>query len=166
MSRSFAAVMPDVGTPMTFDPRLNGTSLAGVGAANRALFARTANGGTITGITIEVGTSSGNISVAVYRNTGSGSAARPGTRVATSGAVACPATGAQTVALGSTVTVQPGDWLALSADNNTATFRRLLGGQTSSTAYLHLCGLMETAHPAPTSVTLATAASTAMLVGA
>lgn len=163
MGRSFAVATPDVGPPMTIDPRTSGTTLSALGAANRAMVGRVTSGGTITGITVEVGVASGNISVAVYRNSGSGAAARPGARVATSGAVACPAAGVQTVPLGGAVTVQPGDWFALSADNVTATFRRLLSG--AGGAYLSLYGQVDAAHPTPASVTLAAAATTVMMVG-
>lgn len=162
MSRSFAAPVYDVGPPMTLDPRNNQATLAAFGAANRCQYGRVGTGGTITGIMIDVGTSSGNISVAVYRNTGTGSAARPGTRVATSGAVACPATGNQTVSLGGSVTVQPGDWFGFSCDNTTATFRR----QTNTGMNpLSLLGQEASAHPAPATATAAATGATYMLVG-
>lgn len=83
--------------------------------------------GTISKIALEIGTSSGNIAVAVYDNSGVGRAALPLNRIASSGIVACPASGFAEVALDAPVFVKPGDWLAIWADNTTATFRNAGG---------------------------------------
>lgn len=100
--------------------------------ANAARYSKVISSGVITKVGLHVGTASGNISVAVYRNSGAGRLARPtGSPVATSGAVACPAAGYAEVPLGATVTVADGDWLALSCDNVTATFMAS-GGSASA----------------------------------
>lgn len=93
-----------------------------IGSPNTTRYFRVVEGGTISKIRLGVGTSSGNISVAVHRSSGRGLTAVPGAQVATSGSIACPASGIQDVALGSTVNVRVGDWLAIGADNTTATF--------------------------------------------
>ena len=72
---------------------------------------------TVTGVRIRVGTSSGNVCVALYDESFN--------RLATSGSAACPASGLATVNFGSSAAISAGRyWLALSVDNNTATFSR------------------------------------------
>lgn len=118
--------------------------------ANDGVYLRSRDGGTISKIGLFVSTSSGNISVAAYRNSGSGRSAVPATRLATSGAVACPGASAYAeVSLGSTVTLIPGDWLFLSCDNNTATFRTSLSGAADNNVGLGRQFRQATAHPAP-----------------
>ena len=95
-------------------------TIGGTGGITR--YNRVVEGGVISKIRIYVSVSSGNVAVAVYANSGTGISSVPGGRLGTSGSVACPATGFADVSLGGNVTVSPGDWLALSADGNTATF--------------------------------------------
>jgi parallel beta-helix repeat protein len=116
----------DFGIVRTVVPVNNAAAIT-VGSANTTRFYRVIEGGIITKIRINVSVQSGNIAVAVYANTGLGLAAAPGTRLATTGSIACPATGVQDVSLGSTVTVAIGDWLAIGADNITATFLGITG---------------------------------------
>jgi len=95
-----------------------------IGGANRACFQRLEQVGPntpITSILLRVQTSSGNICVSVY--TSAAGRANPVTRIATSGSVACPATGATAaIALDVPVTPTPNTWFAISADNDTAAF--------------------------------------------
>jgi hypothetical protein len=93
-----------------------------VSGSNHTIYQRVMGSGSISKIGVWVKASSGNISVSVYSNSGVGSAAVPSSRTATSGAVACPAIGYSEISLGGTVTVKDGDWMAISADNVTATF--------------------------------------------
>lgn len=95
--------------------------------ANAARYIRVIGSGTITKIAMDVSVQSGNICVAVYRRTGSGLSAKPGARVATSGSVACPAVGYAEVSLGGSIALYDGDYLAMSVDNTTASFRGLSG---------------------------------------
>lgn len=120
---ALAADPAGFGIAYSLDPRLT-AGASGLSAANVAWYSRASVGGvTISKVAIHVGTSSGNISVAVYANSGSGRSATPGGgRRATSGAVACPAGGYAEVALGASVALNRGDWFALSADNSTAAF--------------------------------------------
>lgn len=108
------------GFAITIDPAIVGANV-GYGAAGRCQFVRLKTGAIISKVGLYVNAASGNISVAAYANTGVGRAAAPGTLLSTSGSVACPAAGYAEVALGSPVRVEPGDWLALSIDNTTAT---------------------------------------------
>lgn len=111
----------NLGFPATADPR-NIAFASSVGSANRTYYHRVVGGGTITKIGLYVAASSGNVCVSVYSNTGTGRASMPGTRVATSGSVVCPAVGYAEIALGASVDVSSGDfWFAISADNGTAT---------------------------------------------
>lgn len=97
---------------------------------------------TITGIRIYVNTSSGNISVALYDSTG--------TRVATSGAVACPAAGAVNVNFTAPYAAAAGRYrLALSCDNVTAVF---IGVSSSLITGHHGLTRQASAHPAPASI--------------
>src|SRR5690606_10790865 len=86
-----------------------------VQSASRCVFMRYITGGTITKVALHVGVASGNISVAVFADDGTGGA--PGTRKGTSGAVSCPSAGYAEVSLGGSVDVNAGDYLALSCDN-------------------------------------------------
>ena len=93
-----------------------------VSGSNHTVYQRVMGAGSISKIGVWVKVSSGNISVSVYSNSGVGSAAVPASRQATSGSVACPAAGYAEISLGSTVDVKDGDWMAISADNVTASF--------------------------------------------
>lgn len=108
----------DFGFPWTYEPHDTQTTTSG-SSNNRANYMRSKGGGTITKIGLLVGTSSGNIDVGVYAST----TMAPSTRKGSSGSTPCPASGWAEVALGSSVDVVVGDWLALSIDNVTATFR-------------------------------------------
>jgi hypothetical protein len=129
-------------------------------AANTAVYLRVRDGGVINFIGFLVVVSSGNVSVAAYRNTGLGRAAVPGARLATSGSVACPAIGYATLALDVPAALRPGDWLAISANNATATFKTLLAAQGDSDLGLGRMLRQGTAHPCPS-----TAAPSAAVLG-
>jgi len=103
------------------------TANVNIGSANSVRYFRVLEGGAITKIRVGIAVSSGNIAVAVYANTGTGPGAIPGVRTGTSGSIACPAAGPQDVSLGGSVVVNAGDWLAIGADNTTATFNGVLG---------------------------------------
>lgn len=133
--------------PRTIDPR--GLSSASALTANQGIYLRVQGGGSISKIGLVVGTSSGNVCVAVYANSGVGAAARPAARKATSGSVACPAANYQEISLGGSVTVLDGDWFFIAADNATATFYR---GTTAGTSFAIANGMshfQNTAFPAP-----------------
>lgn len=128
-----------------------------IGAANRAIYVPcyVPIAVTLTGIRLRVGTQNGNICVGLYDSSG--------TRVATSGSVACPAAGLQTVAFTANYSAAAGRYyLALSASGNTATFSTT-GSGTAMPASVRY---QETAHPLPASATFAGDASmTVNLVG-
>jgi hypothetical protein len=136
------------GAPYTIDPRIPSVASA-MAVANHCHYQRVYGGGTITKIRIKVGTSNGNIGVAVYNNAGAGLAAAPNARQQTSGAIACPAAGASDVTLGAAVAVSHGDWFALSASGITATFHR--AGNPSADFGNGLSAAQATAHPPPAS---------------
>lgn len=99
---------------------------------------------TLTGIRLRVGTQSGNICVGLYNSAGS--------RVATSGAVSCPATGVQAVNFTGNYAATAGTYyLALSCDNTTATFSTTGSGVGMPAS----CRYQETAHPLPSTATFA-----------
>lgn len=114
-----------------------------IGAANRAVIvgATLQAAATITGVRIVVGTSSGNISVGLYNSSLA--------RVATSGAVACPASGLANVNFTGNYSASAGRfYIGLSCDNNTATFG--FNQQVTSGVAGPFDGLfMATAHPLP-----------------
>lgn len=136
------------GLVVTADPRM---ALAGaVWNANEARFSRITSGAaTISKIGLVVTTASGNISVAVCTTTGAGPAAMPDDRIATSGAVACPAAGYAEVALSAGVAVTRGDWLGLSVDNATANFPRTNNVVAASDFGKGFGANKLTAHPIP-----------------
>jgi hypothetical protein len=123
---------------------------SGVSALNSTttVYHRTKGGGTIGKIGVYVGTSSGNISLATY--TGAVGRNPPDTRTQTTGAVACPASGYAEVALGGNVTVRTDTgWLAISADNATATFGRVGGTPGGDNAFGTGRAYLQNGHPAP-----------------
>lgn len=108
------------GIPRTIDPALRQTSV-NVNTANRAWWMRVKDSGAITKLRVNIGAQSGNVSVAVAPNVGSGVNARPGNPTATA-SQACPAVGDTDIALGATINVNDGDWFGIAADNTVATF--------------------------------------------
>jgi hypothetical protein len=129
------------------------TNRASTGAgSNYCLYQRVIGSGTISKIGLWIKVSSGNISVAVYSNSGTGSAAVPTTRQATSGAVSCPASGYAEISLGASVAVNDGDWIAISVDNVTATFASpLTDGGALNDFGKGVQYAQASAHPAPSS---------------
>jgi hypothetical protein len=100
------------GFPYTFDPRrIGATSMSTPGDTQ---YLRCYGRGTITKIRIKITSSSSELCVAAYRNSGTGLNAVPAARLATSDPVTCPAVGSADVALTTPATVEPGDWLAWS----------------------------------------------------
>lgn len=104
----------------TFDVRVN-SSLRSIGGANRAVYTRLPGTGTISKVYLYVGVQSGNISLSIHEDSGSGVSATPGARLATTGSIACPAVGWYEWSLGSALAVD-NDWVSLACDNTTATF--------------------------------------------
>jgi hypothetical protein len=136
------------GVPCTWEPALY-SGVSAMSAANDALWFRVRGAGKVSKIAFMIGASSGNISVAVYRGPPGRNA--PTTRIATSGAVACPAAGKAEVTLGSAVWVQDGDWFCLTCDNTSATFGRVtVAGSPINVLGEGTSYRMTTAHPAPT----------------
>lgn len=87
----------------------------------------------VSKIALRIGTASGNICVGIYDD--DGAAGIPGTRLVTSGSIACPTAGNISVSLGSTITLQPGKYYAaFAADNGTVTiyYQSNVGWWTSS----------------------------------
>jgi lysophospholipase L1-like esterase len=153
-----------LGLVLGFSPGVIGTTAAWL-TANDGRWARALGGGVISKVGINVGTASGNISVAVYRNSGTGKSAVPAARAATSGAVACPSAGYQEVTLTAPVTVRRGDWLFLSCDNTTATFGMASYGDSG--LFNGLAAKAASSHPAPSTAPTVTASTSRwpLLVG-
>lgn len=132
-------LVPDSGTERN--------SALNLGANNRIILVpATLNvATTLTGVRIVVVNSSGTISVALYD-----SAATPA-RLATSGSVACPSAGRADVAFTGNYSAAAGRYyLALSSSTTAATFAAVVVTGTGM-----LGRFMETAHPAPATVTFA-----------
>jgi hypothetical protein len=142
---------------------LKGQAGTVVAQANQTYYYKVVSGGVVGKVGLNVGVQSGDISVAVYANTGAGRTSAPGTQLATSGAVSCPAAGYAEVALDTTVTVARGDWLAISADNATVTFT---GTTIAASAIRDGQAWRTPAHPAPSPAgTLSTSARHYALIG-
>lgn len=153
------------GVPFTFEPaRLVG--YVGMVVAGDAMYYRVTGSGVITKIGLIISVSSGNVSVAVLR--GTPGITTPGARIATSGAVACPAGGSQEISLGGSVAVNEGDWFALSCDNTTATFGIAAGAGAETGVAAGFTYRGATSHhpvPASPSGLLASIRSAFILVG-
>lgn len=142
---------PGWGMPHTFDPA-NLVNHTGAAVANDAMYFRVRDSGIITKIGIIGNVSSGNISLAVLR--GPMGMAPPTTRLATTGAVACPAGGYNEISLGASVAVdERTDWFALSIDNTTATFGRVGNVVAESGLGAGFCYRGTAHHPIPASPT-------------
>ena len=124
-----------------------------VGTANHAYFAPATLqvAATITGVGITVRTQNGNIDVGLYDEAG--------TRLASSGSVACPAAGPATVSFTSSYSAAPGRYhLAIACSNTTATFMAVTNGL--SNASLPYAGrLMASAFPLPATATFSNTAT-------
>lgn len=120
------------------------------GGANSANYMRLRAAGYANGhISFTVAVASGNMSMAYYTNGGTGASAKPtGGQLATTGAIAVPAAGTVTVALGASVTPHLADWVAMSCDNTTATFTCQIGG-VNTTLASGLAWVQSAAHPLP-----------------
>jgi hypothetical protein len=159
-----AAVTYPALPPHTIDPRVGGIANAAA-TANRLDLQRVFGGPLrISKLLINVGTASGNICLAVYSNTGTGTAARPDQLLGTTGSVACPAAGVAQVPLVAPVTVQPGMWFGIVSDNATATFARTLGGAYSPLTEPFSCRMTGT-FPAPATLSGLTANASVWLIG-
>lgn len=116
--------------------------------ANRGYFWRLVNGREgATKIRLVVATQSGNLSFAIYQDSGTGKTQVPGTLIVATGAVACPGAGGRDIDLGGSFNVPPGAWLGMTVDNNTASFTRQFNGIDTSDIFSGLGGYMESAHP-------------------
>lgn len=136
------------GTSIPFPVTSLPFSIAGLSAftaANRSYYYRALGAGTISSIAFRVSTSSGNIDVGVYDD-----GARPTTRLASSGSTACPASGEASVALSSSVSFPVGGFLAIGADNTTATF-----GNSQAGNAINQTGLAEAQNVFPLPATAA-----------
>lgn len=141
---------PGWGIPFTCDPMFaEGT--VNIGTANNAYHWRSKGGGTITKLAIRVGTSADSISLAVSR--GTVGRAGPTARVATTGVVPCPASGYAEVSLGGSVAVNATtDWLGISCDGTSATFRAGYSNANGlNDIFLGFLGAQTTSHPIPAS---------------
>jgi len=130
----------------SFDPRMITAALAI--PANRAYYNRfiVRKARYVTGIRTSVGTASGNICVGIYSN---GTDA-PAKLLATSGSVACPASGMRLVALTAGLWLIPGSyWIAIAADNGTATFNAL----NPANIFAALSQYQDAAFPLPAAAT-------------
>lgn len=126
---------------------MNGTS-GTWDTGNRAYFWRLINGRAgATGIVVGITVSSGNLSFALYQNSGSGTSAVPGTLIVATGSVASPGTGLRTFALGASYDVPPGSWLGMTADNTSVAFSRFFNGIALETISPGQGGYKSTAHP-------------------
>lgn len=141
-----------IGFPCTVPPSFN-TGGNSIVSANRRYYMRSIGGGTISKVGLDIATSNGNISVAIYSNTGSGRAAMPGARIATSGSVACPAAGYAEISLGGSYTLQPGDWFSLAADGIIASFWAAFTRVSGSTFSKGVFAKQDSAFTAPATAT-------------
>lgn len=131
------------------------SSVNALQASNQTYYCRVIGGyaSAASAIRLYIGTSSGNICVAVYEDAG----ASPGVQLATSGSVASPGTGVRSVSLGSPVAIYPGRWISVSADNTTVTFGRsgapslLSNAMGTGFLYYQASAFPAPATPAPTS---------------
>lgn len=131
---------------------LSTATSAPMGSVSGRRCSRVVGSGLITKIGLYVGTSSGNVDVAVHRPIGTGVTQFPDlTAAAVSGSVACPAGAAYAeIALTASIYVNDGDWFSVGADNTTATFASFSAGVVQF--HRSLLAIQTTGFPASTSV--------------
>lgn len=121
-------------------------------AINQLYYNRVRGAGAVGHITVEVGVSAGNMVVAVFAGS---SNAPSGAALATSGTVAVPAFGLQSISLGGTVGVADGDFFAVAFDNATVKLRcaasatGATGVGTGETGFENITGLALPTSPNP-----------------
>ena len=122
--------------PVTVDPALTNNATSTF-SANTVAIARVLGPGplTISNINVHVATSAGNLNVGIWRDNGSNA---PGTLVAQSGSVACPAAGVGTISLGGSFTVGEGDWLGV-AFSSASTLLRMYVNSIGSVPTWRAC---------------------------
>lgn len=158
LSALYDLIAGSFGQVMCADPFATG--IAQLLTANRCYYGRVIGTATITSLWVEVVTSAGNISVATYANNGSlGTAASPAGRLATSGSVACPGTGASLVSLGGSVDVLPEHWMALSG-SSASTQLTMTDATNTDVLLAGLAGFEAAAHPAPATATMTNGVTT------
>jgi hypothetical protein len=108
---------------LNYEPAALNASLTNVampGAGDGVYTRLTTWGNSSSSVTVNIANSSGNICIALYAPNSTGG---PGNRMATTGSVASPGTGLQTINFTSTVIPGVGWWIAIAADNNSVTFK-------------------------------------------
>lgn len=137
------------GYPYTIRPDIISATNAGFpDGTNRAIYTRLIDGATVTKAWLMCTTSSGFISIGFYSSTGTGKNANPGTRLNTTGAIACPAGGYQEITV-PTVAVAHGDWIGMSCDNTTAAFKTALVSEQGNQLGKGSNCYQATGHPLP-----------------
>lgn len=105
----------------------NGTVNPLGGAAAGTIFFRARGEQYISKVGLHIGTSAGNITVAVYTSAGGRSA--PTTQLVSSGSIPCPAPGYTEISLGKTILVsEETEYFALGIDNSTMTIHSMSVG--------------------------------------
>lgn len=111
-----------LGIPRNFDA-VEAVTTAAFTTTNEIMWTRLKEGGKLSSLRMFITISSGNLCVAVARNSGTGINAVPAALLATSSSVASPGTGSRTIALDSTVYARAGDWVGIAVDNTTISIR-------------------------------------------
>lgn len=128
------------------DARYMANSTTTVATVNRAFYYRIPTNFfhslTITKLRVFIASTSGNLDVGVYVD----SNGLPGAKKITKGGIASPGNGAQDITIAATL-VEPGNWLAISADNTTITF--MGNGGTMVQGMGSMGAFQDTAYPLP-----------------
>jgi hypothetical protein len=131
------------------DP-LHFTTATTWGVANVAVYMLGRGAGSVSTANWRVSATAGNVSIGLYSVTNTGTARVPGTRLQTTGAIACPGNGIAATSLGGTsACTQSANYWALSTDNGSMAPMEMASSQTAMPTHGHLLS-QGTAHPIPT----------------
>lgn len=115
-----------------FDPSRADTGVSPANLNNAYFFPVIGSRDSIARLFFEVTNSVGNIEVGVYANAGEGRSARPATKIATTGLVACPAVGVQSLTLDATVNLDGArHWIGIYFDNASTALLGIAGTEAT-----------------------------------
>ena len=115
-----------------FDPSRADTGVSPANVNNAYFYPVIGSRSSIARLFFEVTNQAGNIEIGVYANAGEGRSARPATKLATTGLVACPAAGAQSLPLDVAVNLDGArHWIGVYFDNATTALLGIPGSETT-----------------------------------
>lgn len=131
------------------------TGTFAVSAAGQAVFLRNLGSGTIVAVRFNVAAQDGQLCIGIYSSSGTGTAARPSTRLAWTAAQNCPAVGDAILYFDVPVTVGDDHWWAVACSSTSAELAGWsVGGLRASSLFAGTMHYQSSAFPLPATTSL------------